>query len=765
LRSFVAGHFSSLPTENSEELLQLTPTVESNAFRLQARWCGTYPLTARHQVRHRERAFRIPEKRRPRLRFVRTRTDGDKGEIPPQLLSKRDSPRDLTTFFFNDSRDFRFGMLVLGPAGRTGTLLERGMMGPVDGFVARLNSAYAECSYFTQLKARLLAAIAALIMLWVPVHAFKVWWYHLGYMGGRFAVGGAVMVIAAWTLRQLLVGRLERAGNGLAAALVATSHGLLLLAPSYQEPLSVAAQLLAFDMVFLLLAVVFASRAIAAGILVVVLAGQVWFHLHVVHQQVIDGPVGLAADTLLRDGVFASGFVFILGVTLVQMMAAANRHSEKSLKASRAAKANLETLVAERTQALAEATERAEDSSRAKSEFLANMSHEIRTPLNGIIATADLLLQRGDQPAETADQVRIIADSGDLLLRVLGDILDISKIEARQLEIEQHPFALASTIADTVALLSDKAAAGAVRVSVNAKDLPPYVLGDSHRLQQVMLNLTSNAIKFTPRGGRVDLHVYRYSSTADGEVWRFEVRDTGIGMDAAALSRIFERFIQADSSTTRRFGGSGLGLAISSRLVELMGGELEVESVLGQGSCFSFSIGLQRANAPTARPFVADGSQDLRGLRVCVVEDNAVNLTILSAQLKQLGCVLSVALDGEEALEVLGEEPPPDLILMDCHMPRLDGWETTRRLRAWADDADPARRAVAALPIIALTAAALPEERQRCLEAGMTGFLAKPVRLAGLRDMLRLHQLSRLGREPVKCYDGPARTSAAVSIT
>lgn len=620
------------------------------------------------------------------------------------------------------------------------------MMGPVNSFVLRLNAAYADHSYFTQLKARLLAAIAVLIVLGIPVNAVKVWWYQLGHMGWRFAVGATFIVIAAWTLRQLLAGHLKRAGNGMAAGLVATSHALLFFAPGYQEPLSVAAQLLAFDMIFLLLAVVFASRAIAAGILVVVLAGQVWFHLHVVHPDSIDGPIGLAADTLLRDGAFASVFVFILGVTLVQMMTAANRHSENSLSASRAAKDNLETLVAERTQALAEATEQAQNSSRAKSEFLANMSHEIRTPLNGIIATADLLLQRDNQPAETTDQIRIIAASGDLLLRVLGDILDISKIEARQLEIEQRPFALASTIADTVALLSDKAAAGLVRVNVNAKDLPPYVLGDSHRLQQVMLNLTSNAIKFTPRGGRVDLQVYRNASIAGGEVWRFEVRDTGIGMDAAALSRIFERFTQADSSTTRRFGGSGLGLAISSHLVELMGGQLEVESTVGQGSCFHFSIILPRAAAPKALPLVAEGSQDLRGLKVCVVEDNAVNLTILSAQLKQLGCVLSVALDGQEALELMADGGAPNLILMDCHMPRLDGWETTRRLRAWADDADPARRAVASLPIIALTAAALPEERQRCIEAGMTGFLPKPVRLASLRDILRLHAPSNLGR-------------------
>lgn len=641
------------------------------------------------------------------------------------------------------------------------------MIAPVKSYFDRLNSAYAERSHFTQLKARLLAAITALILAWIPINAVKVWWYDLGHMPWRFGVSAVFMGISVWTLRQLLAGALDRAGNGMATALTATSHALLFLVPSYAEPLSVAVQLLAFDVVFLLLAVVFASRAVAFAILAVILTGQVWFHLYAFHPQWIDGPIGVAADTLLRDGAFATIFVFILAVTVVQMMAASNRQSDKALKASRAAKANLETLVAERTHALAEATQQAQDSSRAKSEFLANMSHEIRTPLNGIIATADLLLQRGGQPAETADQIRIIAESGDLLLRVLGDILDISKIEARQLEIEKRPFALASTIADTVALLSDKATAGAVRVKVEDGVFPPYVLGDSHRLQQVLLNLTSNAIKFTPRGGQVNLSAYPCSSTPGSETWRFEVRDTGIGMDATALSRIFERFTQADSSTTRRFGGSGLGLAISSHLVSLMGGKLEVESEVGKGSCFHFAVSLPRTNPPRAQSTVAADAPDLCGLRVCVVEDNAVNLTILTAQLKQLGCLLTIALDGEEALELLGKGPAPDLILIDCHMPKLDGWETTRRLRAWVDDSNPARRGVAVVPIIALTAAALPDERLRCLEAGMTGFLPKPVRLAGLRDTLRLYAPSSFVRavppaEPVASAESGCRLDQLV---
>jgi signal transduction histidine kinase/CheY-like chemotaxis protein len=390
---------------------------------------------------------------------------------------------------------------------------------------------------------------------------------------------------------------------------------------------------------------------------------------------------------------------------------------------------------AERTLHLAR--QAAEAANRAKSEFLANMSHEIRTPMNGILASSDLLRHRRDLTRPTAEHVRIIAESGDLLLKLLGDILDLSKIEARQLQLEQHPFDLSAVVADTVALLGGKAVAGQVRLTFSiAPNLPSHLAGDSYRLRQVLLNLTSNAIKFTPPDGRVQISVTSEAPEQEPVRLRFEVRDTGIGMDATTITRVFDRFTQADSSTTRRYGGSGLGLAISSHLVRLMGGKLDVDSVPGRGSSFFFSLTLPRTAAPFVElPMAATVETEL-GLNVFVVEDNAVNRSILGAQLKQLGWDYVMARDGEEALIALLAGAKPDVILMDCHMPKLDGWETTRRLRSWSANDDPAQQRLAATPIIALTAAALPEERQRCLESGMDRFLAKPVRLAELRDML-----------------------------
>jgi CheY-like chemotaxis protein len=216
---------------------------------------------------------------------------------------------------------------------------------------------------------------------------------------------------------------------------------------------------------------------------------------------------------------------------------------------------------------------------------------------------------------------------------------------------------------------------------------------------------------------------------------RFEVTDTGIGMDETAIARIFERFTQADSSTTRRYGGSGLGLAISFRLVEMMGGRLEVTSAPGKGSTFYFTIPLETATAAPAAPAAA-ALQTRLNVRVLVAEDNVVNRKILGTQLQQLGCSFTMAVDGRAALSALQVEPLPDAILMDCHMPNLDGWAATNQIRGWATSPSAHLRKAASIPIIALTASAYPEERNRCHQAGMNDFIAKPLKLAELQKVL-----------------------------
>ncbi len=604
-------------------------------------------------------------------------------------------------------------------------------------FLKEIEVAYRDRSYFTVLKARLLAAFALLVLVWIPLNLAKLAWVQPPDIPRRLVINLAIVLTAAVALHLVRRGRLEWAGNAMALGLVLPPHAIIFLSSVYAEPMGVAVQLFAYDLVFLLLTLVFAAWPVAVAVLGLTLATHFWFHFAKLHNAPVHGSIEFAADTLLRDGVIAYAFIFCLGLTLIRMIEAANRRSEESLKESRQVNENLERLVAERTRALETASHQAQEASRAKSEFLANMSHEIRTPLNGIIASSDLLLRRPDLSPGAADHARLISESGDLLLKLLGDILDFSKIEAGQLELEQHPFELGTTVADTLALVATKAAAEGVRLEISvARDLPRYVEGDSFRLRQVLLNLVSNAIKFTPRDGSVTVTVTSAAPQAGITPVRFEVRDTGIGMMPEALARIFERFTQADSSTTRRYGGSGLGLAISSHLVQLMGGRLEVTSQPGEGSSFFFTVGL-RAIVALPDPTLSLPREEVHlGLRVLIAEDNLVNQKILVAQLKQLGCRFVLAGDGSAALRALATAPLPDLILMDCHMPELDGWETTRQLRAWASDTQPLRRAASQLPIVALTAAALPEERQSCIEAGMNDFLAKPVKLAELQRLL-----------------------------
>lgn len=617
------------------------------------------------------------------------------------------------------------------------------MIRPLAAQIRQLDSLYRDQPHFVGVKARLLVAFNLLLLAWLPVNVVKLLLVQPPELLFRFAISLAIGAAAVFSLRCVWRGRIDLAGNGLVLALVVPLHAAALLADprALQQPLSIAFQMFLIDLVLLLFALVFAAWRVAIAALAVIVATHVGFYFLRLNQEPVPGSLGFAADTLVRDGLVTLGFVFCFGLALVWMIEGAHRRSEEAQHATRRMNENLERLVSERTSELENATRRATEASRAKSEFLANMSHEIRTPLNGIIASADLLQRQSDLPPAAAEPLRLISESGDLLLNLLSDILDFSKIEAGQLALENHAFVLATTVADTVALVASKAAAGGLRIDVTlAPELMRHVEGDSYRLRQVLLNLLSNAIKFTPRGGRVQVAVTTTGlPTAEPALVRFEVRDNGIGMDAAALTRVFERFTQADSSTTRRFGGSGLGLAISSRLVQIMGGRLEVQSAPGQGSVFHFTVPLRLLPAAPDTLVTPARLETHLNLRVLVAEDNIVNQKIIGAQLTQLGCGFVIARDGEEALAALQQESLPDVILMDCHMPNLDGWEATRRIRSWAADPLGFRQRAAAIPIIALTAAALPEERARCTEAGMNDFLSKPMKLAELHRVLRSH--------------------------
>jgi PAS domain S-box-containing protein len=456
------------------------------------------------------------------------------------------------------------------------------------------------------------------------------------------------------------------------------------------------------------------------------------------------------AKTALLDAEGAPKYLISCGEDVTQRREAeraSQRYVVELERAQRTTEQQADMLAKQATE-LAGARDAALESAQLKTQFLTNMSHEIRTPMSGVLGMTHLILNTSLNE-EQRDYATTIRSSAEALLVILNDILDFSKIEAGKLNFETLDFSLPATVHGAVQLLAQPATAKGIELkSAIGGDVPTWVRGDPVRLRQILLNLIGNAIKFTSQG-RVEVAVSLKNSTQDHVELGVSVWDTGIGISEEARKRLFQPFVQADGSTSRRHGGTGLGLAICRQLVERMGGEIECESAPGEGAVFRFTIKLGKGRAEDALPSeqdaeqnrgarIVDGAVERRveaggnakpafgggalqcgSLRVLVAEDNVVNQKVALRMLEKLGCEAEIAANGIEALAAL-DRTAYDVVLMDCQMPEMDGYQATAEIRR-------RERGPGRIPIIALTAHAIQGARERCLEAGMDDYLSKPI--------------------------------------
>lgn len=454
-------------------------------------------------------------------------------------------------------------------------------------------------------------------------------------------------------------------------------------------------------------------------------------------------------EYLQRTGMMIAGFLVILMIGCVllllqPLMKKLNQKNEKLSQINQDLLNQKEQLVLETGEIKEEieyltiAKQKAEEATLAKSNFLSNMSHEIRTPMNAVIGMTHILLEENPR-TDQKEHLETVMFSAENLLVIINDILDYSKMEAGRMVIERTNFDIREVINNIYKTLAPKAKSRQLIFQLDMEeDVPRYLLGDPTRLTQILINLLNNAIKFTEEG-KISLVVRQQSQSKKGESkLLFEVRDTGIGIPKEKQEEIFESFTQADEHTTRMFGGTGLGLAITKRLVELQGGLIKLQSEIGKGSCFSFSLAYSIGEVPNELLSETQNVLKQKGIkgveRILIVEDNLFNVKVVKRILKFWDMEIDIAKDGYEALEKV-KEKDYNIVLMDLQMPRMDGYQATETIRSWGENK------YQSLPIIALSASALADFRKRAFDVGMNDFLTKPFKPKDLYQTIERHAI------------------------